>query len=106
MSEIEDVLAFHLTTNGIQFEREYKAIPGRRYRWDFRIGKTLLVEVQGGTWARARTGHSTGTGIRHDCEKNNLAVLHGYRVLYFTSDMVGSGEAVNTILSTHSKIGY
>ena len=95
----EDMLAFHLSANGITYEREYKAISGRRYRWDFRIGKTLLVEVQGGTWSRERSGHSTGAGIRRDCEKSNIAVMNGYKVLYFTSDMVKSGEAINTIIA-------
>lgn len=97
MSEIEEILAFQLQAEGIPFEREYKAIPGRKFRWDFRNGN-VLIEVQGGTWGRKRSGHSTGAGIWRDCEKNNLAVLHGFRPLLFTSDMVTSGQALELII--------
>jgi very-short-patch-repair endonuclease len=58
-------------------------------------GIKLLIEVQGGIWIKS--GHSTGTGITRDCEKNNFAVQHGWRVLYFTGDMVKSGEALQVI---------
>lgn len=93
MTLIEDAFAFQLTAHGIAYEREYHAIPGRRYRWDFRVGD-ILIEIQGGTWSPKRTGHSTGAGIKRDCEKLNIATLNGWRTLNFTSDMVTSGEAV------------
>lgn len=91
----EDTLALHLDGVGIAYEREYRAIPGRRYRWDFRIGN-LLIEIQGGIWMPAG-GHNTGRGLTRDYAKNNLAVLHGYRCLFFTPAMVDSGEAITTI---------
>ena len=97
-SRVEDSLAFCLDALGIAYEREYRAVPGRRYRWDFAIlSARLLIEVQGGVWMSERTGHSTGAGIRRDCEKANLAALNGWRTLFFTSDMVESGEAVEVI---------
>jgi hypothetical protein len=46
---------------------------------------------------KGKTGHTSGDGVRRDCEKNNLAVLAGYKVLYFTSDMVRDGEALATV---------
>jgi len=96
MTRPEDTLAWQLEVWHIAFEREFHAIPGRRYRWDFRIGD-ILIEVQGGTWADSRSGHSTGAGIKRDCEKLNLATLHGWRVLAFTTDMVYQGEAIEQI---------
>lgn len=100
-SPLETALADQLMNAGIPFTREYQAIPGRRYRWDFAIGEPettrILVEVQGGTWSRKRTGHSTGAGIKRDCEKLNLATEAGYRSLQFTSDMVKSKRALYTI---------
>ena len=70
----------------------------RRYAWDFAfVEAKLLIEVQGGTWSAGRSGHSTGTGIRRDCMKANAAVLAGWRLLVFTSDMVRDGGAVEAI---------
>lgn len=98
VSATEDRLSFQLRAAGIEHEREYHAIPARRYRWDFALVEArVLIEVQGGIWMRDRTGHTTGKGVRRDCEKANLAALHGWRTLFFTSDMVESGEAVRVI---------
>ena len=96
MSSLNDLFAFHLDANDIQFEREYQAIKGRKYLFDFRLGN-LLIEIQGGIWMR-RGAHNTGKAITRDCEKLNLATLAGYDVMHFTTDMVESGEAVNLVL--------
>lgn len=83
-----------LREGGLELDREYKAIRSRRFLWDFADPDIrLLIEIQGGTWSRYRSGHSTGSGIRRDAEKNNLAVSEGWSVLYFTSDMIRSGSA-------------
>ena len=79
--------------------REYKAIPGRRFRFDFAWEtQRLLVEVQGAIW-KPKGGHSWGTGIMRDHEKNNLAVINGYRVIYVNGNTIASGEAINQIES-------
>ena len=93
-SPLEDEFALQLRIAGIPFEREYRAINGRKYRWDFRVG-SILVEIQGGTWTKG--GHSTGKGLHRDYEKNNAAVLAGWRVLYFDGEMVRSGAALGTV---------
>ena len=61
-SKPEALLAFQLKAAGIAHEREAQVIPGRRYRFDFCLG-WLLVEVNGGVWAKGASGHSSGTGI-------------------------------------------
>jgi len=98
-SALEDTLAFQLDALSIPYTREYQAIPNRRFRFDFAIEPIaetrLLIEVQGGTWVKS--GHSTGAGIQRDCEKHNLAVLAGFRVLAFTSTDVRDGSAMTTI---------
>jgi len=98
-SRWNDHLATRLIQVGIRdFVREYRAIPGRRYVWDFAFPEQkLLVEVQGGVWMRTRSGHSTGTGVRRDCQKLNIATLNGWRSLAFTSDLVANDEAVYVI---------
>lgn len=76
--------------------REFKALPTRRFRWDFAWPEhKLLVEVNGGTWQKG--GHSSGGGIARDYEKLNLANLAGWRCLIFTGEMIHSGEAVDMI---------
>lgn len=96
MSVLEDDFAYQLDLSGIAYQREYQAIPERRYRWDFRFEGNLLVELNGGTWQHM--GHSTGMGIQRDCDKHNLATLSGWRVLVFTADDVHSGKALTTVM--------
>ena len=94
-SELEDIFASQLDAVGLDgYVREFrKAIPGRRFRFDFAfIRENLLIEINGGTYTRG--GHSTGTGIKRDYEKGNLAVKYGYKLLTFDANMVKSGQAL------------
>ena len=85
-SELENTFAMQLDAVGLDgYVREYQAIPGRRFRFDFAwLEQRLLVEVNGGTYTQG--AHSTGQGIARDYEKANLAVLQGWRVLFLTCD--------------------
>ena len=96
-SELEDTFAMQLDAVGLDgYVREYQAIPGRRFRFDFCwVKERLAVEIQGGTYSKG--AHSTGTGINRDYEKNNLAVLNGWRVLSFDTKMVKSGAALEVV---------
>ena len=77
--------------------QEYKAIEGRRFRWDFAWPDArILLEVQGGTWM-ARGGHNSGSGVSRDCEKANLANLDGWNCLAVTRDHIKSGEAIQWV---------
>jgi hypothetical protein len=95
-SKPEALLAFQLKAAGIHHEREVQVIPGRRYRFDFRLG-WLLVEVNGGVWAKGASGHSSGTGITRDCAKTAEAVVLGYTVMAVTPDQVKKGQALDWI---------
>lgn len=97
MSALEEVLAFQIKAKRLPPpDREYPAIPGRRFRFDFAWPtEKLLVEVQGGTWIKG--GHSTGKGIGRDCEKECLALAEGWRVAHVDGDQVRSGKAVQWI---------
>ena len=93
----ERSLAAQLQAAGVPFEQEQVLIPGRRFRFDFLLSDTdLIVEVEGGTWAGGR--HTTGAGFAKDCEKYNLALEHGYRVLRYTTNMVTDGRAIAQIV--------
>lgn len=95
LSTGEELLATHLSINGIPYEREVRCIPGRRFRCDFLIGENLVAEVDGGTWIQGR--HNRGSSIEKDYEKLNALVAHGFSVLRFTTQMVTDGRAIETI---------
>ena len=94
-SQWEELLAVQLTALQIEFKREQTLVPGRRFRFDFLVGQSLIAEVEGGTWRGGR--HTTGAGFQNDCIKYNLATELGYRVLRFTSNMIKSGDAAQQI---------
>ena len=52
-SELEDIFAAQLDAVGLDgYVREYQAIPGRKFRFDFAWEKErLLVEINGGTYS-------------------------------------------------------
>ena len=93
-SQLENLFAMQLDSAGLtQYAREYQAIPGRKFRFDFAFLKErLLVEINGGTYSRG--AHARPLGIKRDYEKGNLAVQFGWRVLQFDADMVKSGQAL------------
>ena len=93
-SELEDIFATQLDAVGLDgYVREYQAIPGRRFRFDFCwVKERLAVEIQGGTYSRG--AHARPLGIKRDYEKGNLAVQFGWKVLQFDADMVKSGQAL------------
>ena len=95
MNALEEMFALQCEQAGFPAPlREYAAVPGRRFRWDFAWpDKRVLVEINGGTYAHM--GHSTGSGIARDYEKSNLAVLAGWRTFVFDRRMVEAGTALD-----------
>ena len=96
-SQLEAELALQIKALGLpEPVREYPAIKGRKFRFDFAwLERKLLVEVNGGTYTKG--AHSTGAGIARDYEKANLAQLAGWRVLSFDGKAVKDGTAVEVI---------
>lgn len=88
-------MAQQLDDDGIPYVTQYFFSPHSKHRADFFIdvGKTLVVEVQGGTRI-ARSGHTSGDGYLRDCRKMAMAQILGHQVLYVTSEQVYSGEAL------------
>ncbi len=73
-------------------ECEFKAIPNRRFRFDYAWPEQkLLVEIDGGEWIYG--AHNRGGRMAQDYEKRNLATLLGWRVLQFTGTQVKNWEA-------------
>jgi hypothetical protein len=83
----------------LKFEREfYFALPKRRWRSDWHILTTnVLVEFEGGLFAKDKIGHGNVGGILRDIEKYNSAALLGYVVIRITPMHVSSGQALTWV---------
>ena len=92
----ESELVIQLKALKIEFEREFKFHPKRKWRADFHlVEKMILVEVEGGIWSGGR--HTRGKGYLGDMEKYNAATVMGYRVIRFSTEQVKSGLAIQQI---------
>jgi very-short-patch-repair endonuclease len=100
----EETFAFHCRVQGLPDPmREVELIPGRAWRFDFYWpSHDLAVEIEGGT-AFGKSRHSRGEGFERDARKYNSASLAGIRLLRFSTAMVESGEAINTVMGV---LGY
>jgi very-short-patch-repair endonuclease len=97
-SEGEETFALHCKLKNLTPLREVRLIPGRKWAVDFYFReRDIAVEIEGGT-AYGRSRHSQGTGFENDARKYNALALAGVKVLRFTTAMVKSGEAIDTVL--------
>lgn len=99
----EKLLAFHIThaepklPEPTRHYRFAKAL-GRRFEADFAWPKErVLVEVQGGIWRKYGGAHSRPDHIERDIEKQQCALMLGYRLLPVTPQDVRSGRALEMI---------
>jgi len=71
---------------GYKFKTEYRFAPPRRFRFDFALPKQkIAIEVEGGSFMKFGR-HGWGKGFQSDCEKYNLAVILGWKVLRYVPD--------------------
>lgn len=77
-------------------ETEYRFDAARRWRFDYAWpARKIAVEIDGGNWAQTNkarwgtgagvAGHNSGTGRDRDNEKQNAAVVAGWKVLRYTA---------------------
>jgi hypothetical protein len=70
--------------------------PTRKWRLDIAWPhKRLYVEIEGGVWTAGR--HGRGAGIVADMEKQNAAVVLGWKPLRVAVNHITSGEAITWI---------
>jgi len=79
-------------------ESQYQFNPDRRWRADFAfVEEKILVEIEGGIWING--GHNRGARMIEDMNRQNWAVLHGWRCFRFADKHVKSGEAITIVES-------
>ncbi len=95
--DAEGALAQQLAAAGIDFDRQFPYVAGRKFAADFHlVGTTLLIEIQGGVYPFRRSdgrvaagAHGSVEGIKRDNERLNVASIAGWRVLRFLPEEVG-----------------
>lgn len=76
-------------------ELQYRGLPPRRFLFDFAwVEQRIAVEINGGTWAKGKTGHNSGSGLQADMTKLNCAALAGWVVLVYTDHGIKDGSLV------------
>ena len=97
MSDLEEALCFQIRAAGLPVpERQFKAVEGRKWRWDLAWpAQQLLLEVDGAIWIQGR--HNRGRGIEGDAEKQSAAAATGWRTMRVTERMIDSGRAVELL---------
>ncbi|NQZ74650.1 MAG: DUF559 domain-containing protein [Ekhidna sp.] len=73
-----------LKTTGLFFEKEVLGIPDRKFRFDFAC-KDYKIAIEYDGIISAKSRHTSVKGFTTDCEKTNLAQVHGWIVLRYTA---------------------
>lgn len=96
-SEAEDLLhrQITLTLPHLEFVREHKFHPTRKWRLDFAFSQDMFaIEIQGG----GATGkHMRYTGYKNDTEKMQAATELGWTVIYALPEQVKKGEILTLL---------
>ena len=81
----------------IDLHTQHRFAYPKRHTFDFaHLPTKTAIEIQGGTWVSGM-GHSSGTGIRRDIAKTQLAAGLGWVVIPLASDHVADHEKLAAI---------
>lgn len=88
-------LAWQYHASDVPLSTEYVFAYPRKYRADYAHKRaSVLIDIQGGVYARGNSGHSSGAGINRDCEKLLYAQILGFRMFYLTKEMITSENII------------
>jgi very-short-patch-repair endonuclease len=91
LTQAQELLRTHLSELGLRTEAEYQWDDERKWRADLAcLEHHILFEVDGGKW---HGGHRRGKALEDDYERQNSAILDGWRLLRFTNEQVMDGRA-------------
>ncbi len=89
---------------GVEVWPEFHFSTERLYRIDYAIPVNaagdvvkIAIEQEGGIWAKGNSGHSSGTGIKRDMDKNNLLTASGWRLIRRTPSEMLTNETLELI---------
>lgn len=89
----------------IDLIEEYRFNPTRRFRADYaHPASKVLIEIQGGTWMRGKSKHSSGVGINRDIEKAFLAAADGFLLFPLTPKMVDEQHLAQIAKAINSRL--
>lgn len=89
--QAQALLEIHMSELRIKWTPEFKFHPTRKWKADYKVSPSVLVEIEGGVFSQGR--HTRGVGYTKDCEKYNEAQSLGYKVYRFTTQQVLTGKA-------------
>lgn len=79
---IDPFIQFVKQELGIELWPEFYFCTERQFRIDYAIPQyKIAIEQEGGIFMKGNSGHSSGTGIARDMEKNNLLVSKGWKLI-------------------------
>lgn len=79
---IDPFIQFVKQELGIELWPEFYFCTERQFRIDYAIPQyKIAIEQEGGIYMKGISGHSSGTGIARDMEKNNLLVSKGWKLI-------------------------
>lgn len=82
----------------IELWPEFYFCTERQFRIDYAIPQyKIAIEQEGGIYMKGNSGHSSGTGIARDMEKNNLLVSKGWKLLRRQPNEMLTVETVSLI---------
>jgi hypothetical protein len=105
-AEQKDIFMMLLEKEGFDVWPEFFFSTERLYRFDYALpflnstNSTMLkiaIECDGGTWSQGKSGHSSGTGLERDRNKNNLALANGWVIIRRTPDQMCTIETIELI---------
>lgn len=104
-SELEEALVTQFKQLGVPEPERQLIIPGRKFAYDFGWRDYRLVtEVQGGTFSKRRNAHSSGIGLQRDYQKNNHAVINGWRVIYADATMINDYSFATYVVELFNRL--
>ena len=92
---------------GLEVWPEFYFSTERLYRFDYAIPLNpsnstplkIAIEQEGGIHMGGKSGHSSGTGIQRDMDKNNLALANGWVIIRRTPTDLCTIETIELIKS-------
>lgn len=101
-SKEKNFIEFALIAAKIEYVKEYKFDPQRRYKFDFAIiDKKIAIEYEGLVFdsnketSTGKSGHTTNMGYSKNCSKYNNGILKEWRILRYTA--INHSEVVNDL---------